>query len=75
MDVEPFLELEDEVQKVEGWSDRLKALWDAQQRERTQLKVVVLGSSSLSMQQGLSGFENGQEFLEFTAQLADQFGS
>jgi uncharacterized protein len=44
----------DEIQKVENWSAALKQLWDGQKRNATQLRVVVLGSSSLSLQRGLS---------------------
>lgn len=43
----------DEVQKVPRWSDVVKARWDEDSRNRTKLKVVLLGSSPLLMQQGL----------------------
>lgn len=41
----------DEIQKVEQWSEELKALWDPPQNR---LPVIVLGSSSMSIQVGLS---------------------
>ena len=43
----------DEIQKVIAWSDRIKALWDAEKRRKGNLKLVLLGSSSLSLQRGL----------------------
>lgn len=44
----------DEIQKVENWSSTLKQLWDTQKHDAQRLHVVVLGSSSLSLQRGLS---------------------
>jgi predicted AAA+ superfamily ATPase len=44
----------DEVQKVRGWSETIKLLWDKEQRERRGVKVLLLGSSTLLMQKGLS---------------------
>lgn len=41
----------DEIQKVAHWPEMLKQLWD--NRNRTRLRVVVLGSSSFEIQQGL----------------------
>lgn len=43
----------DEVQKVPRWSDAVKARWDEDTRKGVKLKVVLLGSSPLMMQQGL----------------------
>ncbi len=43
----------DEIQKVPRWSDAVKARWDADTRAGLKLKVVLLGSSPLLMQQGL----------------------
>jgi len=43
----------DEIQKVENWSERVKALWEEQYGAKAKLKVVLLGSSSLSLQRGL----------------------
>ncbi|MDX8413172.1 MAG: AAA family ATPase [Mariprofundales bacterium] len=44
----------DEVQKVSGWSEQVKALWDEDSRNKIGLKVVVLGSSPLLLQRGLT---------------------
>lgn len=44
----------DEVQKIPGWSDTVKLLWDEDSRHGTRLKVVVLGSAPLLVRRGLS---------------------
>ncbi len=44
----------DEVQKVPRWSGTVKRLWDADTRARRPLKVVLLGSAPLLVQQGLT---------------------
>ena len=44
----------DEVQKIENWSEIIKKLWDESRLGKTRLKVVLLGSSSLALQTGLS---------------------
>jgi hypothetical protein len=44
----------DEVQKVPQWSGTVKRLWDADTRARRPLKVVLLGSAPLLVQQGLT---------------------
>ncbi|HVA66254.1 MAG TPA: ATP-binding protein [Elusimicrobiota bacterium] len=44
----------DEVQKVKGWSEIVKLLWDKEKRERKGIRAVLLGSSTLLMQKGLS---------------------
>ncbi len=44
----------DEVQKVPGWSDTVKGLWDQDTHGEVPLKVMLLGSSPLLMQQGLT---------------------
>lgn len=41
----------DEIQKIPNWSETLKSLWDKNPRG---LRVVVLGSSSLQIQTGLT---------------------
>lgn len=43
----------DEVQKVPGWCDVVKRLWDEDTGSGTPLRVVVLGSAPLLMQQSL----------------------
>ncbi|MFW5927403.1 MAG: AAA family ATPase, partial [Wenzhouxiangella sp.] len=44
----------DEIQKVEQWSETVKRLWDEDSREARPLKVVLLGSAPLLLQQGLT---------------------
>jgi len=44
----------DEVQKISGWSDTVKRLWDEDSRARRPLKVVLLGSAPLLVQRGLT---------------------
>jgi len=44
----------DEVQKVRGWSETVKSSWDAELAEPRPLAVLLLGSSALLMQKGLS---------------------
>ena len=44
----------DEVQKAVGWSESVKRLWDEDTRARRSLKVVLLGSAPLLIQQGLT---------------------
>lgn len=44
----------DEIQKVPGWSEAVKRLWDEDTRRRVPLRVVVLGSAPLLVTRGLS---------------------
>ena len=44
----------DEVQKIPQWSEKIKALWDQDTRNGTNLSVMILGSSPWLMQKGLS---------------------
>ena len=44
----------DEVQKVSGWSEAVKRLWDEDTASRTPLRVVLLGSAPLLVQRGLT---------------------
>lgn len=44
----------DEIQKVTGWSEVVKKLWDSDTRKKTRLKVVLLGSAPLLIQRGLT---------------------
>ena len=44
----------DEVQKVTGWSEVIKFLWDGDTRTKVPLKVLLLGSSPLLIQRGLT---------------------
>ena len=44
----------DEVQKISNWSEQVKSLWDEDSRSATNMKVILLGSSRLLLQQGLT---------------------
>lgn len=44
----------DEVQKITGWSETVKRLWDEDTRKKRPLKVILLGSAPLLIQRGLS---------------------
>jgi hypothetical protein len=44
----------DEVQKISGWSETIKRLWDEDTRMRRRLRVVLLGSAPLLVQRGLT---------------------
>lgn len=44
----------DEIQKVTGWSESVKHLWDTDTQSRTPLRVLLLGSSPLLIQTGLT---------------------
>ena len=49
-----FLLVIDEIQKIENWSEAVKAQWDADTRNRLPIKILILGSSRLLLQQGLT---------------------
>ena len=49
-----FLFVVDEVQKVANWSETVKREWDADSFDGLPIKVVLLGSSSLLIQRGLT---------------------
>ena len=49
----PAILVLDEIQKVRGWSEVVKRLWDETLRARRPLCVILLGSSSLLLQRGL----------------------
>ena len=44
----------DEAQKIPGWSEAAKRLWDEDTRARLPLRVVLLGSAPLLVQRGLA---------------------
>lgn len=50
----PFLLVIDEVQKINNWSEQVKAEWDKDAVEGRDIRVVLLGSSRLMLQQGLT---------------------
>lgn len=52
--IDEYLLVIDEVQKIENWSEMVKREWDADTRNRLNLKVVLLGSSRLLLKKGLT---------------------
>jgi len=44
----------DEAQKVPGWSEAVKRLWDEDTRANAKVRVLVLGSAMLLVQRGLT---------------------
>ncbi len=49
-----FLIVIDEIQKIENWSETIKLNWDKDSNEQTDIKVILLGSSRLLIQKGLT---------------------
>lgn len=69
----------DEIQKVPGWSESVKALWDEDSRAAVPLRVVLLGSSPLLVQRGLTESLAGRfELIRLThwsfPEMRDAFG-
>ncbi|MBK5720175.1 ATP-binding protein [Dysgonomonas sp. Marseille-P4677] len=49
-----YLLVIDEIQKIDNWSEVVKQQWDRDTREKINIKVVILGSSRLMIQRGLT---------------------
>jgi hypothetical protein len=69
----------DEIQKIKKWSEIVKREWDADTRNRRNLKVFLLGSSRLLLRKGLKESLAGRFELirmgHWTAQeMEDAFG-
>jgi hypothetical protein len=69
----------DEIQKIPGWSETVKRLWDEDTRTRVQLKALLLGSAPLLVQQGLTESLAGRfEIVPLTqwsyTEMRDAFG-
>lgn len=69
----------DEVQKIPGWSESVKRLWDEDTSAGGSLRVVVLGSAPLLIDRGLSESLAGRfEMLRLThwsfPEMRDAFG-
>lgn len=43
----------DEIQKIADWSETVKKLWDADTWNATELRVIILGSSTILLNKGL----------------------
>ena len=44
----------DEIQKITGWSETVRRLWDEDTANKLPLRVIILGSSALLVQRGLT---------------------
>jgi predicted AAA+ superfamily ATPase len=51
---QPAMLVIDEVQKINGWSETIKRLWDEDTAKNIPLYVIILGSSPLLVQKGLT---------------------
>ncbi len=49
-----FLLVIDEIQKIDNWSEVVKQQWDRDTRENANIKVILVGSSRLLIQKGLT---------------------
>jgi predicted AAA+ superfamily ATPase len=52
--ISEYLLVIDEIQKINNWSEVVKQQWDKDSREKVNIKVILLGSSRLLIQKGLS---------------------
>jgi predicted AAA+ superfamily ATPase len=69
----------DEIQKVPNWSETIKKEWDADSFSDINIKVILLGSSRLLIQKGLTESLAGRfELINIThwsfAEMHDAFG-
>jgi len=74
-----YLFVVDEVQKIPNWSEAIKGLWDANMGSPRPLHIMLLGSSPLLMQKGLSESLAGRfELIRMThwsyEEMNDAFG-
>jgi len=75
----PALLVLDEIQKISGWSETVKRLWDEDSASNRPLRVLLLGSSPLLVKAGLSESLAGRfEIVPVThwsfAEMRDAFG-
>jgi predicted AAA+ superfamily ATPase len=59
----PVLLVLDEIQKIPGWSEVVKVLWEEERRSGGPVRVLLLGSSALLVQRGLTESLAGRFFL------------
>lgn len=69
----------DEIQKVRGWSEVVKRLWDEETRTGGMVRPLLLGSSALLVQKGLTESLAGRFYLHRCAhwswpECRDAFG-
>ena len=76
---EGFVLVLDEIHKVDGWSDVVKGLWDADRKSGCPLRVVLIGSAPLLMKAGMDESLAGRfETIRFEhwsyPEMAEAFG-
>ena len=76
---EGFVLVLDEIHKIDGWSDVVKGLWDADRKSGCPLRVVLIGSAPLLMKAGMDESLAGRfETIRFEhwsyAEMAEAFG-
>lgn len=69
----------DELQKIDNWSEVVKAEWDKDTQDKRNIKLVILGSSRLLIKKGLTESLAGRfELIRIThwsyAEMRDAFG-
>ncbi len=69
----------DEIQKIPNWSETVKRLWDSDSRENIPLHVILLGSSRLLLQTGMTESLAGRYETMYIshwslAEMRDAFG-
>ncbi len=69
----------DEIQKIDNWSEAVKAEWDRDSHEGRNIKVLLLGSSRLLIKKGLTESLAGRfELIRIThwsyTEMRDAFG-
>ncbi len=69
----------DEIQKISNWSETVKAEWDKDTRQKRNLVVVLLGSSRMLIEKGLTESLTGRfELIKLShwtyAEMRDCFG-
>lgn len=69
----------DEIQKVRGWNEEIKRLWDARASHPEDIRLLILGSSLLLLREGLAESLAGRFFLHRCphwsfAECRDAFG-
>lgn len=52
--LDSFILVIDEIQKIHGWSEVVKKMWDEDTRLEINLKVLLLGSSRVLLEKGLA---------------------
>jgi predicted AAA+ superfamily ATPase len=69
----------DEIQKLDNWSETVKLMWDKDTMEKVNLKLIILGSARLLLQQGLTESLAGRFETTYMGhwsyqEMADAFG-